>query len=128
MPRLLTHDGTIVACLKRFDRSSTVIGSSPSADLCLPGDPLIEPEHARITWSDTAQAHLLYDCGSVDEILLNGAQLKRPTPLDNGARIRIGLTELIYCNRLPMPDYTSTLARRFRPARRLLPHVYRKAG
>ncbi|HEX5166572.1 MAG TPA: FHA domain-containing protein [Thermomicrobiales bacterium] len=118
MPRLLGDDGTIVACLRRFDGSQMTIGSSQSAGLCLWGDPFVEPEHACIRWVESAQAHVLEDWGSGERIELDGVRLKRPTRLTNGARFRVGTTDLVYCCRLPMPGYTSTLAQRIRPSQR----------
>jgi pSer/pThr/pTyr-binding forkhead associated (FHA) protein len=117
MPRLLVDDGTIVACLRRFDGNQAVIGRHTSADLCLAYDPHISAIHASITWADAAQAHILNDLGSANGTFLDGVRLRRPTQLTNGARIRIGLTELVYCSKLPMPGYVSTLARRVRSPR-----------
>jgi pSer/pThr/pTyr-binding forkhead associated (FHA) protein len=117
MPRLMVDDGTIVACLRRYDGSQTVIGRHTSADLCMAYDPHISAIHASITWSDAIQAHILNDLGSANGTYLNGVRLRRPTHLNNGARIRIGLTELVYCSKLPMPGYVSTLARRVRSTR-----------
>ena len=117
MPRLLVDDGTIVACLRRYDGSRAVIGRHTSADLCLAYDPHISAIHASITWTDAAQAHILNDLGSANGTYLDGVRLRRPTQLNNGAQIRIGLTEMVYCCKLPMPGYVSTLARRVRSPR-----------
>ena len=117
MPRLLVDDGTIVACLRRFEGSQTVIGRHTSADLCLPYDPHMSSFHASITWSDAGQVHILNDLGSANGTYLDGVRLRRPTRLNNGATIRVGLTEMVYCCKLPMPGYVSTLARRVRSPR-----------
>jgi hypothetical protein len=117
MPRLLVDDGTIIACLRRFDGSHTVMGRHTSADLCLPYDPHISAIHASITWSDAVQAHILNDLRSANGTFLDGVRVRRPAHLHNGARIRIGLTEMVYCCKLPMPGYVSTLARRVRSPR-----------
>lgn len=117
MPRLLLEDGTIIACLRRYDRSRTIIGRSPMADVWLHGDGNVSGEHACITWNEATQAHDIHDCGSATGTLLDGIWVNRPMRLTNGARIRIGLHELVYCNRLPMPGYVGTLTRRIRPSR-----------
>ena len=117
MPRLLIEDGTIIACLRRFDGSHTIIGRHPSADLCLAYDPHISAIHASIAWVDALQAHVLNDLRSANGTFLDGARLRRPTQLVNGARIRIGLTDMVYCSKLPMPGYVSTLTRRVHPPR-----------
>jgi pSer/pThr/pTyr-binding forkhead associated (FHA) protein len=94
-----------------------VIGRHTSADLCLAYDPHVSAIHASITWTDSAQAHILNDLGSANGTFLDGVRLRRPALLNNGARIRFGLTELVYCSKLPMPGYVSTLARRVRSPR-----------
>ena len=119
MPRLLSDDGTIVACLRRFMGSRTVIGGCPSADLYIAHDPLIALAHTCITWDDAADTHVIHDCGTSSGTWLDGMRLRRPTRLVNGARIGVGTTELVYCRRLPMPGYVSSLARRVRPLRRV---------
>ena len=112
MPRLLSADGTIIACLRRFDGSRLVIGRHQSADLWLPDDPHISATHACIEWDNAVGAHVLYDCQSSNGTLLNRVRLRRPTRLENGARIRVGLTDLVYCSKLPIPGYVSSLTRR----------------
>jgi hypothetical protein len=119
MPRLLMEDGTIIACLRRYDGSHTVIGRHPSADLCLPYDPHISGIHASLTWSDELQAHVLNDLGSSNGTFLDGARIRRPAQLANGASIRVGLTNIVYCRKLPVPGYVSTLARRINSIRRI---------
>jgi hypothetical protein len=114
MPRLLLDDGTIVACLRRLDASRMVIGYDVSADLRLLEDPQISAIHAGIVWKEAIGLHVLYDYGSAGGTRLNGGRVRRPMPLVNGARIRVGATNLTYCCRLPIPGYVSTLARRFR--------------
>ncbi len=114
MPRLLHLDGAIVACLRRYDRSKTTIGRGSMDDVRLHGDPDVSAEHACITWDEATRSHYVHDCGTVAGTLLNGFRVKRPTRLTNGSRIRIGRNELVYCNRLPMPGYVSTLTRRIR--------------
>jgi hypothetical protein len=125
MPRLLIEDGTIIACLRRFDGSHMIIGRHPSADLCLSDDPLISAVHASISWMDAIQAHILHDCRSANGTSLDGVRLRRPAQLTNGARIRIGLTEIVYCRRLPIPGYVSTLTRRVRSPLHLYPQPQR---
>jgi hypothetical protein len=112
MPRLLLVDGTIIACLRRFDGSRLVIGRHRSADLCLSEDPHISATHACIEWDDAVGAHVLYDCQSSNGTLLDRVRMHRPTRLENGAKIRVGLTDLVYCCKQPIPGYASTLTRR----------------
>jgi pSer/pThr/pTyr-binding forkhead associated (FHA) protein len=112
MPRLLLVDGTIIACLRRFNGSRLVIGRDPSSDLCLPDDPHISATHACIEWNEILGAHVLYDCQSSNGTHVDRVRLKRPTRLENGARIRVGLTELVYCSKRSTPGYVSSLTRR----------------
>ena len=108
-PRLLLDDGTNIARLTRIDGSRQVIGRCTPADICLTNDPYVSAIHASITWVNAFGAHVLHDCGSANGTALDGVHITRPARLANGARIRIGLTDLIYCNKMPMPGYVSTL-------------------
>ena len=105
MPRVLLGSGAVVARLQRSDGNRTLIGRHPPAYICLADDPYISAVHACITWVNAFQAHVLHDCGSSNGTFLDGVRVTRPMRLINDARIRIGLTDLVYCNKQFMRGY-----------------------
>ena len=99
-PRLVSNDGTLVAQLARADRQQWVIGSDALADICIAHDPEISAVHACITWVAAIGSHVVHDCGRLRGCLTGTAvddvPVLRPTLLNDGARLRIGMTDLIY--------------------------------
>ncbi len=82
--------------LQEFDlpRGATLIGRSSECQVTIE-DPLVSRQHARIVIeSDEA---VLEDLGSRNGVKLNGVPIKRPTPLKDGDRLRIGTQELVFC-------------------------------
>ena len=82
--------------LQEFDlsRGATLIGRSSECQVTIE-DPLVSRQHARIVIeSDEA---VLEDLGSRNGVKLNGLPIKRPTPLKDGDRLRIGTQELVFC-------------------------------
>jgi len=82
--------------LQEFDlsRGATLIGRSSECQVTIE-DPLVSRQHARITLDgDDA---LLEDLGSRNGVKLNGAPIKKATPLKDGDRLRIGTQELVFC-------------------------------
>jgi hypothetical protein len=82
--------------LQEFDlsRGATLIGRSSECQVTIE-DPLVSRQHARIV-IDGDDA-LLEDLGSRNGVKLNGAPIKKPTPLKDGDRLRIGTQELVFC-------------------------------
>lgn len=82
--------------LQEFDlsRGATLIGRSSECQVTIE-DPLVSRQHARIV-IDGEEA-LLEDLGSRNGVKLNGASIKKPAPLKDGDRLRIGTQELVFC-------------------------------
>ena len=82
--------------LQEFDlsRGATLIGRSSECQVTIE-DPLVSRQHARIL-IDGDEA-VLEDLGSRNGVKLNGAPVKKPTPLKDGDRLRIGTQELVFC-------------------------------
>ena len=82
--------------LQEFDLAHgvTLIGRSSDCQVTIE-DPLVSRQHAQIV-IDGDEA-LLEDLGSRNGVKLNGSPVKKPTPLKDGDRLRIGTQELVFC-------------------------------
>jgi hypothetical protein len=82
--------------LQEFDlpRGATVIGRSLECNLTIE-DPLVSREHARIMIDDGGET--VEDMGSRNGVRVNGVQIKGPTPLHDGDRVRIGTQDFVFC-------------------------------
>lgn len=80
----------------RSDRG-WIVGRSPTAEIPLPYDPYIDPEHSEIL-PDGNQFHLLDLRSSENRIFLNDTPVGRGegVDLDRGDVIRVGRSELLY--------------------------------
>jgi hypothetical protein len=82
--------------LQEFDLAlgTTVIGRSLDCNLTVE-DPLVSRQHARIVIAgDQATVE---DMSSRNGVRVNGVQIKGPTPLRDGDRVRIGTQDFVFC-------------------------------
>lgn len=75
-------------------RGATVIGRSLDCNLTIE-DPLVSRQHARIVINDAGET--VEDLGSRNGVRVNGVQIKGPTPLHDGDRVRIGTQDFVFC-------------------------------
>ncbi len=82
--------------LQEFDlpHGATVIGRSLDCNLTIE-DPLVSREHARIVIDESGER--VEDMGSRNGVRVNGVQIKGPTPLNDGDRVRIGTQDFVFC-------------------------------
>jgi len=87
--------------LQEFDlpRGLTVIGRSLDCNLTIE-DPLVSRQHARIEVDD--EGGKVEDMGSRNGVRVNGVQIRGPTPLKDGDRVRIGTQDFVFCRVDPM--------------------------
>jgi hypothetical protein len=71
-----------------------VIGRSLDCNLTIE-DPLVSREHARIVIDESGER--VEDMGSRNGVRVNGVQIKGPTPLSDGDRVRIGTQDFVFC-------------------------------
>ena len=82
--------------LQEFDlpKGETIIGRSADCHVTIE-DPLVSRQHARVIID--GEAATFEDMGSRNGVRVNGVNVKKPTPLRDGDRIRIGTQELVFC-------------------------------
>jgi hypothetical protein len=82
--------------LQEFDlpRGITVIGRSLDCNLTIE-DPLVSRQHASILLDDEGAS--VEDMGSRNGVRVNGVQIRGPTPLRDGDRVRIGTQDFVFC-------------------------------
>lgn len=89
-------DGTVVARLQCHDSLGTaVIGRGSLSSIRL-HDPFVHRMHAEVHWDAGASAHVITHGGGANGTLVNMQRIEQPTRLADGARIRVGKTELVY--------------------------------
>ena len=71
------------------------IGRSPAATIRL-NDAYVSRIHAEITWNAERGTHSIADLGTENGTYVDGLRIRRPTPLQDGALLRIGRTTLRY--------------------------------
>ena len=76
-----------------IEGQTTVIGRSSECDIVL-GDPNVSRRHAEIR--RLGRGYSLVDLGSTNGTEVNGRKVQRRTVLDDGDRITIGSTELVF--------------------------------
>jgi sigma-B regulation protein RsbU (phosphoserine phosphatase) len=74
-------------------RLRITIGRSARNDLCIP-DPFASRVHAEVRRE--GDQYILQDLGSANGTLYNGASVEGAVPLNNGGRIQIGETEIVF--------------------------------
>jgi hypothetical protein len=82
--------------LQEFDLAlgTTVIGRSLDCNLTIE-DPLVSRQHARIVVTDDDAT--VEDMNSRNGVRVNGVQIKGPTPVRDGDRVRIGTQDFVFC-------------------------------
>lgn len=82
--------------LQEFDlpKGETIIGRSADCHVTIE-DPLVSRQHARIIIDGDLAT--FEDMGSRNGVRVNGVNVKKPTALRDGDRIRIGTQELVFC-------------------------------
>jgi pSer/pThr/pTyr-binding forkhead associated (FHA) protein len=75
----------------------TTIGRAPDVTLQLHDDPYVSARHAVITWDALLQMHVITDTESRNGTYVDDVQVTGPVRLVDGAWIRIGITEVVYC-------------------------------
>jgi hypothetical protein len=88
-------DAQCIAKLPGYD--DTMIGRGPDMTIRLVDDPYVSARHAVITWDDLLGMHVILDSGSRNGTFVDDVQVAGPVRLVNGATIRLGMTELVYC-------------------------------
>lgn len=89
-------DGTLVARLSCDAECGVVgIGRASTSDVRI-SDPYVHRFHAEIRWDTETHSHILSHCGGENGSWVNLQRVKAPARLTDGARIRVGRTELIY--------------------------------
>jgi len=71
-----------------------VIGRSLDCNLTIE-DPLVSRQHARIMIDEGGET--VEDMSSRNGVRVNGVQIKGPTPLSDGDRVRIGTQDFVFC-------------------------------
>jgi hypothetical protein len=89
-------DGTVVGRLE-CDQSlgQIVVGRSSLADIQI-HDPFVHRAHSEIHWDADVRSHVITHAGGSNGTFVNLQRVDKPMRLIDGARIRIGKTELIY--------------------------------
>lgn len=89
-------DGTVVGRLE-CDGSlgRAVLGRGTLAAIRVQ-DPFVHRVHSEIHWDSELRAHVITHAGGNNPTFVNLERADKPTRLIDGARIRIGKTELIY--------------------------------
>jgi hypothetical protein len=89
-------DGTVVGRLECDASLGTiVVGRSDLSDIQI-HDPFVHRAHSEIHWDIELRSHVITHAGGSNPTLVNLQRVERPARLIDGARIRIGKTELIY--------------------------------
>jgi hypothetical protein len=89
-------DGTVVGRLE-CDASlgKIVVGRGDLSGIQI-HDPFVHRVHSEIHWDVELRAHVISHAGGSNPTFVNLQRVDRPARLIDGARIRIGKTELIY--------------------------------
>lgn len=89
-------DGTIVARMPCGpELGVATIGRGSLAEIRL-HDNWVHRAHATIRWDSVARAHVISDLGGANGTFVNLERVRGPVRLIDGARVRLGKTELVY--------------------------------
>lgn len=89
-------DGTVIARLPcGVELGTAVIGRGSLSDIRI-HDPWIHRVHAHIDWDVGLRAHVISHVGGINGTFVNLQRVISPTRLTDGARVRVGKTELVY--------------------------------
>lgn len=93
-------DGTLVGMVACSDAAgATTIGRGRDAMIRV-HDPYVSRLHATMHWDPEGGTHVLTDQGAQNGTYINGRRIHSPTRVLDGARIRLGTTELLYLRRV----------------------------
>ncbi|RIK40152.1 MAG: hypothetical protein DCC58_14340 [Chloroflexi bacterium] len=89
-------DGTLVGMLSCSEEAGVAtIGRGRDATIRV-HDPYVSRLHATVRWDAEGGTHILLDHGAQNGTYVNGRRITGPTRMLDGARIRMGTTELLY--------------------------------
>lgn len=89
-------DGSVVARLQCHESlGKAVLGRGSLSDIRM-HDPFVHRVHAEIQWDTESNSHVVTHGGGANGTFVNMQRIDQPTRLLDGARIRVGKTELIY--------------------------------
>ncbi len=92
-------DGTLLGMLSCDESVGlTTIGRGRDAIVKV-HDPYVSRIHATIHWDPAGGTHVLTDRSAQNGTYVNGRRILAPTRVLDGARIRLGTTELLYLRR-----------------------------
>lgn len=89
-------DGNLMASLPSDDTAGIIIlGRGQNATVRI-SDPYVHRVHAHMRWDAGVGAHIIVHGGGENATYVNRRKIRAPYTLQNGNRIRLGRTELIY--------------------------------
>lgn len=89
-------DGNEVASLPCDESAGIIIlGRGQNATVRL-SDPYVHRVHAHMRWDSSAGSHVIVHGGGENSTYVNRRKIRAPYTLQNGNRIRLGRTEMIY--------------------------------
>jgi hypothetical protein len=89
-------DGTVVGRLECDGSLGQVMLGRGSLAGIRVHDPFVHRVHSEIRWDSDLRAHVIAHAGGSNPTFVNLERVDKPTRLIDGARIRVGKTELIY--------------------------------
>jgi hypothetical protein len=89
-------DGTVVGRLECDPSLGQVVVGRGALSGIQVHDTFVHRVHAEIHWDAELRAHVITHAGGSNPTHVNLQRIDRPTRLIDGARIRVGKTELIY--------------------------------
>lgn len=93
---MLELDHLVVATLPPVgDSGQMVAGRLPDCELVI-DDPSVSKRHARLTWDEATRTCTIEDLKSSNGTWVNGAQVKKPTPLEDQWEISFGDARFIF--------------------------------
>ena len=89
-------DGNLMASLPSDETAGIIIlGRGQNATVRI-SDPYVHRVHAHMRWDAGVGAHIIVHGGGENATYVNRRKIRAPYTLQNGNRIRLGRTELIY--------------------------------
>jgi hypothetical protein len=89
-------DGTVIGRLACDQLLGEIVVGRGSVAGIRVDDPFVHRVHSEIRWDTALRSHVIAHGGGSNGTYVNLQRVDRPTRLIDGARIRIGKTELIY--------------------------------